>query len=114
MKKIAVISDVHCNILSLKLAIDDAEKRGIDYFIFLGDYVTDGIWNNEILEIVRNRGNVVILGNREKYILNYNPLKKDNKGYKNIAYAYQDLTKDNLEYIKSLNEVEIIKLNGKK
>jgi len=35
MKKIAVISDVHCNILSLKLAIDDAEKRGIDYFIFL-------------------------------------------------------------------------------
>lgn len=114
MKRVAVISDVHCNILSLRFAINDAEKNGVNYFIFLGDYVTDGIWNNEILEIVRNKGNVVILGNREKYILNYNPLKKDNNGYKNIAYAYEDLNKDNLEYIKSLNEVEIIKLNDKK
>lgn len=114
MKRVAVLSDIHCNILSLNLAIKDAEKNGVDYFIFLGDYVTDGIWNNEILEIIRSKANAIILGNREKYILNYNPLKKDNNGYKNIAYAYEDLNKDNLEYIKSLNEVEIIELDGKK
>ncbi len=112
--KIAVMSDIHCNFLSFKLAIDDAEKNNVDSFIFLGDYVTDGPWNNEVLEIVKKKATIAILGNREKYILNYNKNRKYYSNYRNIADTYESLSEENLGYIKSLKETELIEINGKK
>lgn len=40
--KIAVISDIHSNLLALNLALLDSKKENVDCFMFLGDYITDG------------------------------------------------------------------------
>ena len=69
--KIAVISDIHSNLLAFNFALENAEKEKVDSFLFLGDYITDGENGNEILNIIKEKSNYVILGNREKYILNY-------------------------------------------
>lgn len=112
--RLAVISDIHSNILGLKLSINDALKNNIDQFVFLGDYITDGEGNNEVLEIVKKYGNHVIGGNREGYMCSYNPLKKDFADYRTIANTYNELTKDNLEYVCSLENSKIINVDGYK
>lgn len=108
----AVISDIHANILALSIALQDAKKEHIDDFIFLGDYVTDSGNSNQVVDIVRNVSKYAILGNREKYILNYQKEKEDYESYRNIADTYKSLSEDNLNYINSLCDFKIIEING--
>lgn len=110
--KIAVLSDIHSNLMALNFAIDDLKKENIDTICFLGDYVTDGENDNEILGIVKNISNYAILGNREKYILDYSPLRKDYNNYKTIYTTYNNLSNESLKYIKSLKEYHIIKVKS--
>lgn len=110
--KIAVISDIHSNLLAFNLAIQDARNENVDSFIFLGDYITDGENANEILDIIKQMSNYVILGNREKYIINYSKEKKDYNNYKPISHTYHSLTLDNINYIKSLEDYMIVEFHN--
>lgn len=109
--RIAVISDIHSNLLALNLSLNDLPKENIDCLVFLGDYITDGENENEILNIVKT-ADYAILGNREKYMLNYNPAKKDYKNYQTIATTFNNLSKDSFSYLKSLKETQTIQING--
>ena len=112
--KIAVISDIHSNLLAFNFALENAEKEKVDSFLFLGDYITDGENGNEILNIIKEKSNYVILGNREKYILNYSDERKNFNNYKPIVHTYYSLTKENMDYIKTMKEFDIIEVNQKK
>lgn len=116
--KIAVISDIHSNYPVFKKAYDDAISRGADTFIFLGDYVTDGFDANKVIELIRNTNGYVINGNRETTIINYDK-NKDERWSKYLyrrskKYAYECLSKENLEYLKTLPIYQIIGLADKK
>lgn len=108
--KIAVISDIHSNLLAFKLALQDAKNENVDFFIFLGDYITDGENANEILNIIKKTSNYVIAGNREKYIINYSSEKKDYNNYKPISHTYNSLTEDNINYIRNLKDFMIVEI----
>ena len=112
--RLAVISDIHSNILALKLALKDALNEQVDGFIFLGDYITDGDYANEILEVIKNLSKEVIVGNREKYILNINPLKREYKNVKALAFTYDELNQENKEYLKNLPIYKILNINNQK
>lgn len=112
--KIAVISDIHSNLLAFNLVLNDLKKENVDKFLFLGDYITDGEDGDEILEIVKNTADYAILGNREKYIINYSPEKKKYNNYKTIAHTYESLSKESIQYIKTLKEYYIIEINNQK
>lgn len=49
MERIAVISDVHANILGLDAVLKDAENQGADNLVFLGDLVMAGPRPGEVL-----------------------------------------------------------------
>ena len=108
--RMAVLSDIHSNLIALNLAMNSLKNEKIDEICFLGDYITDGENENEILNIVKKNSNYAILGNREKYILNYSPLKKDYNNYKTIYTTYKNLSKENLEYLKLLKDYYLIKI----
>ena len=112
--KIAVLSDIHSNIYGLRLALEDSKKHNVDKYVFLGDYITDGYISNEILDLVKIYGDYVIIGNREKYILNYDPSRKEYDNYKTISCTYESLNSDSINYLKTLNEEELIELNNYK
>ena len=112
--RVAVISDIHSNLIGLNLALEDSKKKNIDKYIFLGDYITDGYISNEIIDLVKKYGDYIISGNRERYILDYNPDKKDFNNYKTICSTYESLSKENINYIKSLKSEYIININNYK
>ena len=115
--KYAIISDVHSNLLALTLAIKDALEENVDKFIFLGDYITDGYQDNEVLQLIKKYGNYAVKGNREEYILD---IANNDKHYNHIInekplFTTRDqLNEESLEYIRSLEEHIITDLEGVK
>lgn len=109
--KVAVISDIHSNLNGLKWAISDAQSRNVDQIIFLGDYITDGYQDNEVLDLVRKYGGIQISGNRERifetFDFNHVPINLEP-----IAWTYANLTQANRKYIKALPKVEEVKLGN--
>ena len=112
--KVAVLADVHSNLLALNQILDDAFKNKVDKIIFLGDYITDGPFNNEVLNIIRKNGDYVVQGNRERYIINYDESRKGFSNYKPISFVYDSLDDKNKDYIKSLDKELIFEIGGAK
>ena len=72
--RIAVLSDIHSNFHALSAVVADAEKRSPDWWIFLGDYITDCPYPHRTVEFLRDFAEthpcVLIRGNREDYMIN--------------------------------------------
>ncbi len=114
--KVAIISDIHGNSVALKAVVKDAKENNVDDFIFLGDLVNDFPFGNETLEIVKSLSNKVLKGNKEQYLIEYDKEKYDwdNIQFKNTLFMYKELTKENLEYIKSLPHCMTVEYDGVK
>ena len=102
--KVAIISDIHGNCVALKEIVKDANKNGVSDFVFLGDMVHDLPFGNETLEIVRSISNKVIKGNKEQYLIEYDQEQYDwdNVQFRNNKFMYKEISRDNLEYLKTL------------
>ena len=114
--KVAIISDIHANSVALEEIIKDAEKEGVNEYVFLGDQVNDLPFGNETLKIVRNLSDKVLKGNKEQYIIeleeeNYH---WDNWQFKNSIFLHDELSRDNIEYIKKLPPTISIEYEGVK
>ena len=72
MPKIAIINDIHCNYLTLKKALNYLKDKNIDKYIICGDSITDGYENNLVIDTIKKLNPIIINGNRELSIINYN------------------------------------------
>ena len=63
MDKIAIISDIHGNITALKSVIRDIEDRKIDKIYCLGDYVLKSCHSDLVIDLVREKCDVLLKGN---------------------------------------------------
>lgn len=116
--KIAVLSDIHGNIVALEEALKDAKNQGVNEYIVLGDMITDFPFTDEIIDKIKQLTPYVIKGNREEYLLHYEQTK-DNKMWKTIQHNsvccyYHYLRNDNKEYIRNLPEQLILEFEGVK
>ena len=114
--KFAILSDIHGNIEALKACIELINEKNVDALIWCGDFVTDMPNGNDVINLIREYKNkytsYIIKGNREDYIIDYeagkHPDWKENGRFSNIVRTYNNLSKENLEWIKTLpNELEI-------
>jgi predicted phosphodiesterase len=65
--KYAILSDIHANLEALKSVIEDAHSRGVKHFLCLGDVVGYNANPAECVELIRNLGCPVIMGNHDAY-----------------------------------------------
>lgn len=102
--KIAIIADIHGNPVALKEILRDAKENNVDEIIYLGDLVNDFPFGNETLEMVKNSSNKVLRGNKEQYLIEYDEAQYDwdNIQFRNTRFMYKELSRENLEYIKTL------------
>lgn len=110
--RLAIIADIHSNIIIFEQVLDRLKKDNIDEIIYLGDYITDGPASKYVLDLVKKTGSHIILGNREKYILNFDPDRRGFANYDTIADTYDSLSIDDKKYIETLKEYELVDLDG--
>jgi diadenosine tetraphosphatase ApaH/serine/threonine PP2A family protein phosphatase len=65
----AVISDLHANLAAVQAVLDDIESQGVDEVICLGDVVGYGPQPIEVLNLVKDRASVTLLGNHDEALM---------------------------------------------
>jgi putative phosphoesterase len=61
--RIGIVSDIHCNLAGLEAAL---ERMGpVDELLCAGDTIFEYRFSNEVVELLRDRGARIILGNHE-------------------------------------------------
>ena len=112
---IAVLSDVHGNYIALKRCLEYSLSRGINTFIFLGDYVGELAYTERTMKILYDVNEkykcYFVKGNKEDYWLKYRAEGEKGWEYKNSAsgsllYTYQSLTSKDLEFFAQLLPVQ--------
>ena len=68
--RIALISDIHGNMVALEAALADIQRGGADQIICLGDVALDGPQPGEVIERLRDLDIPVIKGNTDHWLLN--------------------------------------------
>lgn len=119
--KIAVLSDVHGNYIALQKCIDYVLFKGVDAFIFLGDYVGELAYPQKTMEIIyslkENHKCFFVKGNKEDYWLDYQA--NGEMGWNecdsttgSLYYTYYNLTQKDLEFFKSLSHTAELEFDG--
>lgn len=115
MKKVAILNDIHGNLYLLTKVLDYCKDKNISKFLVCGDFLTDGPDDNKIIETLKKINAEVIIGNREESVLNITPsMSQENEKYYPLYYTKNNLTKENLKYIKTLPTSKLITINNKK
>jgi putative phosphoesterase len=65
--RLGIVSDIHCNIDGLQLALD--RMGDVDELLCAGDSMYEYRFSNEVIEVLRDRGAKVVLGNHDVGIL---------------------------------------------
>lgn len=102
--RIAIISDIHGNLEALKSTLQDIEKRNIDKIICLGDTIAKGVHPKECLKLVKEKCEVVIQGNTDRYfsIEHKNIKELSEKEQKRIKWNQSLITKEDRKYLLNL------------
>lgn len=103
--EIAVLADIHGNYPALEACLELARHRGIQRYLFLGDYITDFPYSRQVLdrlyEIEQSCDCRFIRGNREEYMIDYRAnggKQADGTPWTNcsaqgaLLYCYENLT----------------------
>lgn len=64
----AVLSDIHGNMPALRTVLRDAEARGANRYLLLGDYQGELCWPNDVARCVQSLPACLVKGNREDYL----------------------------------------------
>lgn len=67
--RIALISDIHGNLVSLEATLADIEKEGVEEIICLGDVATLGAQPNEVIERLEKLGCRTVMGNHDAFLI---------------------------------------------
>ena len=98
MQKIALLSDIHGNILALEAVVADLSRRGVDNVVTLGDLVSGPLWPKETAEFLMKQNWIQIAGNHERQILT---TPEDQKGPSD-RYADRMLDEAQHDWLRSL------------
>jgi predicted phosphodiesterase len=66
--RLAIISDVHGNLVALEAVLADIKSRRVDLTINLGDCVTSPLWPREALDLLETIAAPTVRGNHDRWI----------------------------------------------
>ncbi len=100
--KIAFVSDVHGNLEALTTALTHIDAHGVDQLVCLGDIVGYGPNPNECVEIIRERCEIVLMGNHDYAAIGLANIEYFNEFAKmSTRWTIQKLSDDNKQYLHS-------------
>jgi len=111
LEKIAIISDIHGNIPALQAVFADIEQRGVSRIICLGDMIGKGPNPDVAIDMVRDRCELVILGNWEQGLLDREDLSPEFRAV--VEWSARKIGAERVGYIRSLPYCSELLLSGK-
>lgn len=105
MERIAIISDVHANITALNAVLKDIEKRNVNKIVGLGDYVIKGVNPDKVIDKLKEKCDVMLIGNTDYAICK--PEAK-NKGH----WTRNKIGEERANYIYSLPSMYQFYMSG--
>lgn len=96
--RIAAFSDIHGNLPALEAVIADAEGRGCDEFVNLGDILSGPLWPRETADALMARDWITIAGNHERQVLTLGPERIGASD----RYAKQSLSERHIKWLAAL------------
>jgi len=105
--RITIFSDVHANLPALEAVLAGIDYQAPDGVFCLGDLVNQNVWNNEVVEIIRERKIPTLKGNHDNGIalgksifpFSYTFPEARQWGIEAIAYTLKTIKKENQEFL---------------
>ena len=118
--RVAVISDIHANLIALEAVLKDIEQENCEHIICLGDLVLAGPQPKETLEFIQQQNWTIVQGNTDKLIVDYGQdiigMLKEN--YPVMANALVDdinyITEDDKKFLEELAPMIFADIDGVK
>lgn len=96
--RIAILADIHGNLLALEAVLADLKHRKVDQFVDLGDCVSGPLWPRETAELLRQLNWPTVRGNHDRWVTDWPPEKQ----YPSDAIAFQALDPSQLAWLRAL------------
>jgi putative phosphoesterase len=100
--RIALISDIHGNLVALEAVLADIERADVDQIICLGDVATLGPQPRETLQRIKDLNCLCILGNHDHYLLDPSILRDymDAPWFANsVAWCAKQLKEEDFQFL---------------
>ena len=114
--RIAFIADVHGNYPALVSVVEDAISNNVDKMVFVGDYIFDLPFSNEVVHYLMKLENTYIIkGNKEASLDRWANDNQDNwtsNQMGGIYQTYRELSKDTYDFLKNLDDECSIDINS--
>ena len=113
--RIAIISDIHGNLIALEAMLADIKQSGVDQIICLGDIANIGPHPHQCLDVIRDLDCVTLQGNHELYLLGQFPVKgwRTSPIWASLRWSRSQLRPDQFAYMKDLPLQHEIGGNGR-
>ena len=108
--RLAFISDIHANLPALESTLIGLDTQQPDAIYCLGDLVNQNVWNNEVVDLIRERAIACVQGNHDQGIglgktkFRFSYTHPDHKvcGLEAIAYTLKTIRPDNQAFLAAL------------
>jgi predicted phosphodiesterase len=108
--RVALISDIHGNLIALEAVLADIEQAGVDQIIFLGDLATLGPQPREVAERIQRLDCPCVLDNHDDFVLERS--RVPHLDWISDWFAAQ-LTADHLTFLRTFQATIRVKLDNK-
>jgi putative phosphoesterase len=110
--RIALISDIHGNLVALQTVLADIASQSVDRYVCLGDVAANGPQPHEVIELVRELGCPVVRGNTDEWFLapqTYDPnSEKERRLMAMLDWDMKQFSVDDIAFMQSFQpRVEI-------
>ncbi|MES0882810.1 metallophosphoesterase family protein [Roseibium sp. SCP14] len=95
--KVAVVSDIHGNVLALEAVLEDLRREAPDMVVNLGDCVSAPLWPEETAAILRETAWPTVRGNHDRFLIE-DPI--ENMKWTD-AFAARSLSPESHEWLKT-------------
>ena len=108
-KVFAILGDIHANLDALNVVLDDCRAQGVTDFLCTGDVVGYNACPHECLQIVRDLGCPVVMGNHDQYVSSHQNLDDFNPhAAAVIEWTRLQLNEDEIQWLKMLPFVKTV------
>lgn len=113
--QVALISDIHGNAVALRTVLAEIEEDEPDRIVCLGDVAATGPQPSEVLDIIRELGCPVVMGNADEELLTPEYIETGDETLKEISeWGSDQLSNEQLQSIRSFEPTVEVRLSNER